>query len=177
MNKNIFRAFVPIFAVILLSGIASGYYYGDYKKEYTVKETYDDYGYSFYEKSTKKDPWGEKTVYTKIKDYDGYRPYYDRYNNRLYDYWKDGPYEGYSRTYQVVESRDDRRYLGYGWDDAYRRDVYGSQYHPYYYEPRYYYNGNNYNWEGKNEPRCANVITGRCNNVRYCGTSVSYCSW
>lgn len=175
MNKNMLKLIVPIFTILLLASMASAsYYYDDnYKKEYTVKETYDKYGYTFYEKNAQKDPWGEKTTYTKVKDYN--TGYYNDYN-KLYDYWSDGPYKGYSKTYKTVETRnDDTRYLGYGWDDAYRRTVYDSQYHPYYYEPRYFYDGTTYDWSSKNEPRCGN--TARCNKVSYCGSSFSYCSW
>ena len=164
---------MPLFAIILLSGFASAYgYYDDYKKEYTVKETWNQDGYSYYEKNTNKNPWGEKTVYTKIEDYDNYRGYSSRSSNPASNYWNDGPNKGYSKTYRVTERGDDWRYLGYAWDDSYRRDMYDTQYHDYYYMPKYYYNGEYYNWEGK-EPRCR---TGwRCDGMSYCGGDRRYC--
>ena len=174
MNKNVFKLLVPLFAIILLSGIASAYYYGDgYKKEYTVKETYDDYGYSYYEKNTDKSPWGEVTTYKKIKDNDGYA---SPYRNRVGDYWSDGP-SGYSRTYRMTNTYGDEwRHMGYAWDDSYQRDRYDTQYTDYYYNPRYFYNGNTYNWEG-DEPRCANSNSGRWSSVSYCGNDIYHYSW
>ncbi|MEK6858289.1 MAG: hypothetical protein AABX53_00045 [Nanoarchaeota archaeon] len=174
MNKNVFKLLVPLFAIILLSGIASAYYYGDgYKKEYTVKETYDDYGYSYYEKNTDKSPWGEVTTYKKIKDNDGYA---SPYGNRVGDYWYEGP-SGYSRTYRMTNTYGDEwRHMGYAWDDSYQRDRYDTQYTDYYYNPRYFYNGNTYNWEG-DEPRCANDRSGRWSSVSYCGNNIYHYSW
>lgn len=165
MNKNVLKLIVPLFAIILFAGLTSAYgYYGDdYKKQYTVKETYDDYGYTFYEKSTDKNPWGEVTTYTKVKDYDRVSPY----RNRVSDYWSDGPYQGYSSQ---------KNYLGYGWDDSYRRHVSNTQYHDYYYEPKYYYNGEYYNWHG-DEPRCSNKNSARCSKTSYCGNNIYHCSW
>ena len=174
MNKNALKLLVPLFAIILLSGIASAsYYYGDdYKKEYTVKETYDDYGYSYYEKNTDKSPWGEVTTYTKIKDIDGQVA---NNRNRVRDYWYEGP-SGYSRTYRMTNTYgDDWAHLGYQWSDDYNRQ-YSTDYTDYYYHPRYFYNGNTYNWEG-DEPDCSNDRSGRWSSVSYCGNNIYHYSW
>lgn len=173
MHKGFLKLLIPVFALILAASLASAAYYydGGYKKEYTVKETYDDYGYSYYERNINKDPWGEKTTYTKIKDYDGYR---SSYRNRANDYWNDGP-TGYSRTYRAVNTyNDDWRYLGNYWNDDYQR-TYPTQYTDYYYHPRYFYNGNTYNWEGRNEPGCGRNV--RCGTTSYCGNNIYRCSW
>ncbi len=169
MNKSILKLIMPLFAVLLLASIASAYsYYGDdYKKEYAIKETYDDSGYSFYEKNAEKTPWGEVTTYTKVKDTRGYDA-----RNRALDYWQSGQYQGYSRTYRVVETQP--RHMGYDWDDSYRRTIYDTQYTDYYYHPRYFYNGDYYNWEG-NEPRCGSDV--RCTVKRSCGSSSYNCNW
>lgn len=165
MNKNVLKLLIPLFAFVFVAGIASAYgYYDDtYKKEYTVKETYDDYGYTFYEKNVDKTPWGEKTTYTKVKDYDGR---VNPHRNRVNDYWSDGPYKGYSK----------KQYLGYAWDDSYQRTLHDTQYNDYYYKPRYYSNGDYYNWEG-NEPDCANRNSGRWSSVSYCGNNIYHYSW
>lgn len=172
MNKNVLKLLVPFFALILLSSVVSAYYYDDYKREYAVKEKWDDYGYSFYEKNSQKNPWGEKTTYTKIKDYDSYR---SSYRNRALDYWDSGD-RGYSRTYKVINTYgDDWRHLGYRWNDDYKRG-YPTQYTDYYYHPRYFYNGDYYNWEG-DEPHCANDRSGRWSSVSYCGSNIYHYSW
>jgi hypothetical protein len=108
MNKLLV---LSLFASIFLVGIVSAADYG-YSNSYTVKESYDSYGYSYYQKSNSQTPWGEKTTYTRIKDYDAVPSFYigDRnpYKNPVSTYWKDGPFHGYSST---------QKYLDYHYDE------------------------------------------------------------
>jgi hypothetical protein len=138
MNKLLV---LSLFASIFLVGIVSAADYG-YSNSYTVKESYDSYGYSYYQKSNSQTPWGEKTTYTRIKDYDAVPSFYigDRnpYKNPVSTYWKDGPFHGYSST---------QKYLDYHYDDAYNRARTGSQYYDYYYKPSKVYTSGSAYWD------------------------------
>ena len=149
-NYAFIRLLLIALLFVSLSGFVSAYRYGDeYSNTYYEKSSYGYDGHQYVKREVQKDPWGEKTVYVKVKDYNKYPSY--SYSNRANDYWMDGPYQS--------------RYLGYNWDDSYRRDgYYGSQYHDYYYQPKYYYDGVYYNWHDKK-----NYYTNtNCNTVRYC---------
>ena len=140
MNKKLmFVSILAVFAIAIFAVHASayGYYGNDYKNEYYQKTSYGYYGQEYVEKQTTSDPWGEKVTYTKITDRDGYGYY--PYRNRVNNYWDYGPYGN---------DYGSPRYLGYSWDDSWRRRVDGSQYHTYYYQPSQYYNGVYYNWHG-----------------------------
>lgn len=137
MNRKlllgVFALLCAVSFVAFSSAYSYGSYYDDYKYEHTVKESYSDYGYKYTERHVDESPWG-KTVTTKlVQDYDTPRSYYIS-RNRVSDYFDHG-YRGYSTRV---------RHLGYGWDDSWRRDVYDSQYHPYYYQPTW--NGNYWAW-------------------------------
>jgi len=147
-KKFIFTAIFSIVLLGLIAQSASAAYYGynDYQDTYYEKNTYGYNGRDYVKKEVHQDPWGKTTTYIKTEDY-APRNSYNGYGNAATNYW------GYGSNYGGG-------YLGYGWDDSYRRYVDGSGYHDYYYMPRYYYNGQYYNWHGDNQPRC--------NNVRYC---------
>lgn len=137
MNKKFILGIFGVFALIALLSLSSAYYYdNDYKRQYSVKESYTGNGYTYTERSLNQDPWGKTSVTKTIQDYDTPRGSYRYYNvkNDASDYFEYGP-SGYSQP----------RHLGYGWDDSWRREVYDSQYHPYYYEPRY--NGQYWDWQ------------------------------
>ena len=113
--NKVFTLIFLALATIFLSGIGSAYssYYNDYSQNlYYEKSTYGYDGHTYVMREMHKDPWGEKTTYVKVKDYDGnYMRGYnqDNYNNALSDYW----YYGYSRpTY--INYASDMRYNGYG---------------------------------------------------------------
>lgn len=135
------KLILPLFTWILFIGLVSAADYG-YSNSYTIKEKYDDYGYSLYQKSNTQTPWGEKTQITQIKDYDAapYR-YNDRYKNPVSDYWKNGPFHGYTATYKVSNNYNtyntytyhDNSYVDYHYSDSYNRGKTGSQYYDYYY--------------------------------------------
>jgi len=160
------KLFLSLLASVFLIGLVSAADYG-YSSSYTVKEKYDDYGYSFYQKSNTQTPWGEKTQITQVKDYDSapYYQYNDKYKNPVSDYWKDGPFHGYAVTYKVSNNyntyntyKQDNIYLDYHYSDSYNRGKVGSQYYDYYYKPtKVYSTGGAMYWDhGYNGWDCGN---------------------
>lgn len=136
MKKLLFASIIALLLITTFAAFSSAAYYGDdYKYQYTVRESYDDYGYQYTQQVVNQDPWGKTVTSRVVSDYVTPRSYYTS-RNRASDYFNNGP-SGYTTQTQV-------KHLGYGWDDAWRRDVYDSNYHPYYYEPRY--NGQYYDW-------------------------------
>ncbi len=131
MQKKILFALLAIFSVLLLANTGSAYHYDNYERARVVKETYDRYGYSYTERNIDSDPWGKVVTYKKVEDYDRYSP------NKVYRYWDDGPrgYSGYNR-YEGYSSSD-WHHLGYRYDDAWKRNYYGTSYRDYYYKPVY----------------------------------------
>ncbi|GEM_PF-5310030 len=150
MNKKIlFASIISVFVLAIFAHSASAYYgYDGYENTYYEKSSSGYYGDQYVRKEVRQDPWGKTTSYVKTEDYGSQYRYFGRDGNRVTGYWSNGPYS------------TDRVYLGYGWDDSYRRNIYDTQYNDYYYQPRYSYNGEYYNWHG-NEPNCNNRY-GRC---------------
>ncbi len=161
MNKSLLFIASFLTAIFLVS-IASATDYG-YSKSYIVKETYDNYGYTYYQKATDKTPWGETTSYRKVKDYETKPVFFiynrDPYKNKVSDYWNYGPYHGYLGTYKTYNkyntqntynsyAYNNRNYLDYQYDDSYVRAKTGSQYYNYYYEPiKVYSSGGAMYWD------------------------------
>ena len=146
MSKRLFVASIlGLFVIAMFATQASAYSYynsnygNGYSNTYYVKDSYDAYGHNYVERQVSNTPYGEKTQYTQVRDNNGY-PSYTYYNsntNPVSNYFNYGPYS---------YSYNQPRYLGYAWDDSWRRYVDGSQYHTYYYQPSQYYNGQYYNW-------------------------------
>ncbi len=149
MNKRLLLGVFALLFVFALASLSSAYYYDNdqYKRQYQVKESYTRDGYTYTEKNLNQDPYGSVTTTKRIQEYDTPRGDYRYYavSNEASDYFEYGSSGPYSYSAP--------RHLGYGWDDSWRREVYDSQYHPYYYEPRY--NGQYWDWQyDYGNPRC-----------------------
>lgn len=148
MNSSLKFALTGIFAILFVSlfaHAASAYYYdNDYKRQYSVKESSTRDGYTYTERSLNQDPWGKSTYSRTIQNYDTPRGSYRYYtvSNDASDYFEYGP-AGYTEW----------KHLGYGWDDSWRRNVYDSQYHTYYYQPAW--NGDYWDWQHSYSKPCS----------------------
>jgi len=135
--KFIAGLFVVSLALIAFASLSSAYsyYYDDngYDRTFYEKSSYDEAGRTYVRKEVIRNDGRETTSYTKIKDYDGYRPVYA---NDLNDYWSYGTPD-YSTT---------RYYRDYSYDDSNRRTRYNTAYHPYLYNSDEYYNGDYWDW-------------------------------
>ncbi len=144
MQRKLFLFLSTLLLLAFAPALTSAYGYSDYTTEVYTKETYGPNGYSYTTKNTQETPYGKEISYQKVQDYDS-TPYsswkaykYNSYGNPVHNYFLYGPNQGYSNT---------QRYLSYNYDDAWRRSVTGTQYHRYYYEPRF--NGQYYDHSGR----------------------------